>query len=158
MQQFNYPPQANSFGLSVGRVKKPNKSIGKLTKADISAPSNFKHVAHYGWGDLKCFDLNSEDAKNVTEILEKAHVSEEQFNDRRTRAIIYDFLEKNVLDSTKAEKQTQSPIQTQSPVSPKNVGFCRIYLQIEWILTISFSLFLFYSIHQRHLPEPADCQ
>lgn len=97
--------------------KKPNR---KLTKADISQPTNFKHLAHVGWDDSKRFDLNNEDVSSLDSFLKKAGVSEQQLKDRETRAYIYDFIQShNVLDSVKSEKQQQAP----PPVPTRNVSF-----------------------------------
>ena len=37
--------------FSTGSEKKSKKEKLKLTKEDISAPSNFKHLAHVGWNN-----------------------------------------------------------------------------------------------------------
>lgn len=109
-------PQTNQFGLGAGRDKK--KINRKLTKGDISAPTNFKHLAHVGWNDQKCFDLNSEEASNLRMFFQKAGVSEQQLNDNDTRKYIYDFIQSHkVLDSVKLEKQQEPP-----PVPSRNVS------------------------------------
>lgn len=91
----------------------------KLTKADISQPTNFKHLAHVGWNDSKRFELNSEEVNSLDTFLKKAGVSEQQLNDRDTRAYIYDFIQShNVLDSVISEKQQQAP----PPVPTRNVS------------------------------------
>lgn len=72
LQQFTQMPQTNRFGLGVGRDKKTNKPNRKLTKADISTPTNFKHLAHVGWDNQKCFELNSEEVSNLDMFLKKA--------------------------------------------------------------------------------------
>lgn len=114
--QFNHMPQTNQFGLGAGRDKK--KINRKLTKGDISAPTNFKHLAHVGWNDQKCFDLNSEEASNLRMFFQKAGVSEQQLNDNDTRKYIYDFIQSHkVLDSVKLEKQQEPP-----PVPSRNVS------------------------------------
>lgn len=94
----------------------------KLTKADISQPTNFKHLAHVGWNDGKRFELNSEEENSLDSFLKKAGVSQQQLNDRDTRAYIYDFIQShNVLDSVKSEKHQQAP----PPVPTRNVSFVR---------------------------------
>lgn len=109
---FAQMPQANAFvgpfGMGSGRDKK--RSNRKLTKADISMPTNFKHVVHVGWSAQKGYDLNNEEVNNLQSFLQKAGVSEQQLNDRETRAYIYDFIQSNnVLDSVKSEIEQHSP-------------------------------------------------
>lgn len=97
--------------------KRPNR---KLTKADISNPTGFKHLAHVGWNDSKRFELNTDEENTVLEtFLRKAGVSEQELGDRETRDYIYDFIQsRNVLDVVKSEKQQQSP----PPVPTRNVS------------------------------------
>lgn len=108
----------------------------KLTKADISQPTNFKHLAHVGWNDSKRFELNSEEVNSLDTFLKKAGVSEQQLNDRDTRAYIYDFIQShNVLDSVKSETQQQAP----PPVPTRNVRvFCVFVVVIFCLMHKSF--------------------
>lgn len=137
----------NATGIESNREKKrPNR---KLTKADISQPTNFKHLAHVGWNDgkrLVGLELNSDDVSNLDEFLEKAGVSEQQLNDRETRAYIYDFIQiHNVLDSVKSEKEQQEP----PPVPTRNVN-------IDLFMTFQnqFGLFSLQNATQRMAPPP----
>lgn len=96
----------NTFAFEHRRDKK--KFNRKLTKADISTPTDFIHLAHVGW------NTNKKEAE-LKAILEKAGVSQQQMNDDATREYIYGFLEQNeVLDSGK-QKQAQPP-----PVPSRN--------------------------------------
>ncbi|XP_055313084.1 actin nucleation-promoting factor WASL-like isoform X2 [Sitodiplosis mosellana] len=105
--------QMSQSTIGIRDKKRPNR---KLTKADISQPTNFKHLAHVGWNDSKHFELNNEDVNNLDTFLKKAGVSEQQLNDRDTRAYIYDFIQShNVLDSVKLETQQSPP-----PVPTRN--------------------------------------
>ncbi|XP_031640580.1 neural Wiskott-Aldrich syndrome protein [Contarinia nasturtii] len=111
MTQFSQMSQSTT---GIRDKKRPNR---KLTKADISQPTNFKHLAHVGWNDSKRFELNSEEVNSLDTFLKKAGVSEQQLNDRDTRAYIYDFIQShNVLDSVKSEKQQHTP----PPVPTRN--------------------------------------
>lgn len=93
-------------------------------------PTNFKHVVHVGWTAQKGFDLNGEEVSNLNAFLEKAGVSEQQLNDRDTRAFIYDFIQSNnVLDSVKLEKEHHVP----PPVPSRNVS-----ISIAIVITNSF--------------------
>ena len=114
MSQFSQmsPSSIPSSGL---RDKK--RGNRKLTKADISTPMDFKHVVHVGWTPQKGFDLNGEEVENLNHFLERAGVSEQQLNDRETRAFIYDFIQSNnVLDSVKLENSDQSARHDPPPV------------------------------------------
>lgn len=103
--------------------KKPNR---KLTKADISNPTGFKHVVHVGWNDSKGFDLNTEDVNSLDSFLKKAGVSEQQLSDRETRNYIYGFIKsQNVLDVVKSEKQQQAP----PPVPTRNVSISNMCIR-----------------------------
>lgn len=117
---FAQMPQASAFvgnmGIGNGRDKK--RSNRKLTKADISMPTDFKHIVHVGWSAQKGYDLNNDEVSTLNAFLEKAGVSEQQLNDRDTRAYIYDFIQShNVLDSVKSEKEQREP----PPVPSRNV-------------------------------------
>lgn len=80
-------------------------------------PTDFKHVVHVGWTAQKGFDLNGEEVENLNHFLERAGVSEQQLNDRETRAFIYDFIQSNnVLDSVKLENSDQSGRHVPPPV------------------------------------------
>lgn len=82
-------------------------------------PTNFKHVVHVGWTAQKGFDLKGDEVSNLNSFLEKAGVSEQQLNDRDTRAFIYDFIQShNVLDSVKSEKEQVPP----PPVPSRHVS------------------------------------
>lgn len=118
MTQFS-PMSQSTTGIR--DKKRPNR---KLTKADISQPTNFKHLAHVGWNDSKRFELNSEEVNSLDTFLKKAGVSEQQLNDRDTRAYIYDFIQShNVLDSVKSEQQSPPPVPT------RNVSFFHLILK-----------------------------
>ncbi|EZA49543.1 neural Wiskott-Aldrich syndrome protein isoform X2 [Ooceraea biroi] len=67
----------------------------KLTKDDISLPSNFRHVAHLGWDvNNKGLELDSVDAE-LQQFFNNAGVSEHELQDKGTRKFIYDFIERN---------------------------------------------------------------
>lgn len=105
--QFPAPNVATFAGG--GGTKLKNHATKKLTKADISMPTDFKHVVHVGWSPQKGFDLNGTEDNSLNEFLTKAGVSEQQLNDRETRAFIYDFIQSNnVLDSVKQEQDTSA--------------------------------------------------
>lgn len=145
---FAQMTQTNAFvgnmGIGIGRDKK--RSNRKLTKADISMPTDFKHIVHVGWSAQRGYDLNNEEVSTLNAFLEKAGVSEQQLNDRDTRAYIYDFIQShNVLDSVKSEKEQRDP----PPVPSRNVKcFIRILLCCSFSYVIK--LFCSASHHLHH--------
>uniref|UniRef100_A0AAG5DNW1 Wiskott-Aldrich syndrome protein n=1 Tax=Anopheles atroparvus TaxID=41427 RepID=A0AAG5DNW1_ANOAO len=94
------------------------KGMGKLSKADIGTPSNFKHVTHVGWDPHSGFDLIGEE-DSLKPFLEKAGVRDQHLKDRDTCAFIYDFIQtNNVLGQVKSE---QSNGRKQKPPAPPPV-------------------------------------
>lgn len=89
-----------SFGSNVKDKKR------KMTKADISWPTNFMHISHVGWNSKKSFGLQgSENEDFLTNFFAKAGVSEHELKDRETREFIYDFIQSNdVLGTAKMER------------------------------------------------------
>lgn len=118
--------------------KLKNRSTKKLTKADISMPTDFKHVVHVGWTAQKGFDLNGEEVNSLNAFLEKAGVSEQQLNDRETRAFIYDFIQSNnVLDSVKHEQDsgaTPTQIAQPPPVPSRHYVSLISLVPYPWVL------------------------
>lgn len=87
-----------------GRIRK--KPTRKLTKADISMPTNFEHIAHIGWEGK---NLSNRETVVLSEFLKKAGVSESQMNNRETRQYIYDFIDTNkILDSAQSNVRNYS--------------------------------------------------
>ncbi|KAM8829856.1 LOW QUALITY PROTEIN: actin nucleation-promoting factor WAS-like [Synchiropus picturatus] len=68
--------------------KKSKKKGAKLSKADIGAPSGFKHVSHVGW------DPNNLDP-DLWKLLSKAGISEDQMKDKKTSQLIYNVIEQS---------------------------------------------------------------
>lgn len=100
-------PSGNSvMPIKLLNNSKDKKRNRRVTKDDISLPTNFVHVSHVGWNAQKGFDVNGkEDDEMLQQFLSKAGVSEQQLKDRDTRAFIYDFIESNnVLASVKSER------------------------------------------------------
>lgn len=123
---FAQIPQASAFAgnMGLGNNRDKKRSNRKLTKADISMPTDFKHIVHVGWSAQKGYDLNNEEVSTLNAFLEKAGVSEQQLNDRDTRAYIYDFIQNhNVLDSAKSEKENPPPVPSRHVITNQNVLF-----------------------------------
>lgn len=90
-----------------------------ITKADISTPSEFRHVSHVGWDPDKGFDINCDDPQ-LNEFFQKAGVSEKQLQDKDTLEFIYDFIDKNGgLEAVQEDvKQTSARKPAPTPPSP----------------------------------------
>lgn len=89
-------PSVPQFGG--GGAKHRKNTAKKLTTADISMPTDFKHVVHVGWTAQNGFDLVGKDPNSMDSLnlfLQKAGVSEQELSNRKTRAFIYDFIETN---------------------------------------------------------------
>lgn len=119
MSQFSQMSPGSMPSSGLRDKKRGNR---KLTKADISMPTDFKHVVHVGWTAQKGFDLNGEEVDNLNHFLERAGVSEQQLNDRETRAFIYDFIQSNnVLDSVKLENSSDQSSRHAPPPVPSRI-------------------------------------
>lgn len=91
-----------------------------LTKADISQPTDFKHISHVGWNPESGFDINSQD-EQLKAFFQKAGVSEKQLQDKDTREFIYNFINTysvgNNNNNTQTDTQTPRKAVT-APVPP----------------------------------------
>ncbi|XP_011875442.1 PREDICTED: neural Wiskott-Aldrich syndrome protein [Vollenhovia emeryi] len=87
---------ASSSSMYKTKKKKNEQDLKrKLTKDDISLPSNFRHVAHLGWDvNNKGLELDSVDSE-LQQFFDYAGVSEHELQDKGTRKFIYDFIERN---------------------------------------------------------------
>ncbi|XP_039303453.1 neural Wiskott-Aldrich syndrome protein [Solenopsis invicta] len=87
---------ASSSSMYKTKKKKSELDLKrKLTKDDISLPSNFRHVAHLGWDvNSKGLELDSVDSE-LQQFFNNAGVSEYELQDKGTRKFIYDFIERN---------------------------------------------------------------
>ncbi|XP_078111694.1 WASP actin nucleation promoting factor b isoform X1 [Sander vitreus] len=82
-------PAASSLLIGKGKKdKKKGKKGPKLSKADIGAPSGFKHVGHVG------FDLNNLDP-DLWNLLSQAGISEDELKDEKTSQLIYNVIEQS---------------------------------------------------------------
>lgn len=83
-------PTGASLSLSgKGKKEKKSKKKGaKLSKADIGAPSGFKHVSHVG------FDPNNLDP-DLLQLLSQAGIREADMRDEQTSQLIYNVIEQS---------------------------------------------------------------
>ncbi|XP_058127493.1 actin nucleation-promoting factor WASL-like isoform X3 [Anopheles coustani] len=115
-QPYPVHQQQHSQQLANQPHQKPRKvkGMGKLSKADIGTPSNFKHVTHVGWDPHHGFDLSGEE-DTLKPFLAKAGVRDQHLKDRDTCAFIYDFIQtNNVLGQVKSESSGKK----QKPPAP----------------------------------------
>ncbi|CAL4133600.1 unnamed protein product [Meganyctiphanes norvegica] len=86
-EQSNMPP-------SIPARRKSVKFKKKLSKDQISAPRDFKHLSHIGFDpDNGGFQFNADD--RLQRFFNIVGISEHQLADKRTREFIYGFIEKN---------------------------------------------------------------
>uniref|UniRef100_A0A452HD79 Uncharacterized protein n=1 Tax=Gopherus agassizii TaxID=38772 RepID=A0A452HD79_9SAUR len=94
-------------GLPVPTASEKKKGKKKISKADIGAPSGFKHVTHVGWDPNTGFDVNNLDPDLKT-LFSQAGISEAQLTDAETSKLIYDFIEgQGGLEAVKEELRRQ---------------------------------------------------
>ncbi|XP_017031672.1 actin nucleation-promoting factor WASL [Drosophila kikkawai] len=112
-------PQKNFLSSSFGLSNQAKDKKRKVTKADISQPTNFVHISHVGWDADKGFALaGSENDEMLNEFFVKAGVSEVQLKDRDTRAFIYDFIESNNVLATVKQDSVESPTESTPHMPP----------------------------------------
>ncbi|XP_033825105.1 WASP actin nucleation promoting factor b [Periophthalmus magnuspinnatus] len=107
----------SSLSKSKKDKKNKNKKGAKLSKADIGAPSGFKHVTHVGW------DPNNLDP-DLLKLLSQAGIKEADMKDEHTSQLIYDVIEQSGgLEAVKREVNKGSgppppPPGRQGPLPP----------------------------------------
>ncbi|XP_033943542.1 WASP actin nucleation promoting factor b isoform X1 [Pseudochaenichthys georgianus] len=95
------PPPAVSLGLK--KDKKKGKKGPKLSKADIGAPSGFKHVGHVGW------DPNNIDP-DMWKLLSQAGISADAMNDEQTSQMVLNVIEQSGgMEAVKREMNRGGP-------------------------------------------------
>ncbi|XP_072027473.1 actin nucleation-promoting factor WAS-like isoform X3 [Amphiura filiformis] len=99
-----------STATSKKKEKKDKKAKkGKLTKADIGTPQDFKHVSHVGWDPEKGFDVDEMDPQ-VKDWFQTIGVSEDQLRDQNTAAFIKDFIDTHGgIDEIKKDVERMGP-------------------------------------------------
>ncbi|KAJ8404568.1 hypothetical protein AAFF_G00334310 [Aldrovandia affinis] len=104
------PVPASLRSASKGKKeKKSKKKASKLTKADIGAPSCFKHVSHVGW-DPENMD------PDLKRLLSCAGISETDLNDSETSQLIYDIIEQSGgMEAVKKEMRQQDSVPPPPP-------------------------------------------
>eukprot|EP00069_Balaena_mysticetus_P003406 bmy_16627T0 len=91
-----------------GPSDKKRSGKKKISKADIGAPSGFKHVSHVGWDPQNGFDVNNLDP-DLRSLFSRAGISEAQLTDAETSKFIYDFIEnQGGLEAVRKEMRRQA--------------------------------------------------
>ncbi|XP_046824516.1 neural Wiskott-Aldrich syndrome protein-like [Vespa crabro] len=122
---------ASSSSMYKSKKKKGDKdSRRKLTKDDISLPSNFRHIVHMGWNaENKGLEFDAVNPE-LKKFFDMVGVSEHQLRDQETREFIYNFIESHggmnavkevVLPSTKSRNTSQPPVLPQRQEYPPPV-------------------------------------
>ncbi|XP_062419053.1 WASP like actin nucleation promoting factor a isoform X2 [Pungitius pungitius] len=107
--RFHQQPPYHLKNVLSRKDKKNKSKKKKLTKADISTPSNFQHIGHVGWDPDTGFDLNNLDPE-LKNLFDMCGISEAQLKDRETSKVIYDFIEKKGgVEAVKNELRRQAP-------------------------------------------------
>ncbi|KAI5734706.1 hypothetical protein M8J77_009712 [Diaphorina citri] len=118
------PKSRHMRSLSGGRGgdRRRDGKKNKLTKADISSPTEFRHVSHVGFDPNRGFDaVDIQNSPELEMFFEKAGVSQSQLQDRKTREFIYDFISRNGgLDAAKEEAHLPPPPVPARSVHPSN--------------------------------------
>ncbi|NXX03897.1 WASP protein, partial [Larus smithsonianus] len=83
------PTAGPTASPTTGEQKKGRK---KISKADIGAPSGFKHVGHIGWDPNNGFDVAALDPA-LRALFAQAGISEAQLADAETSRLIHDFIQ-----------------------------------------------------------------
>ncbi|XP_065666387.1 uncharacterized protein LOC136087477 isoform X2 [Hydra vulgaris] len=98
------------------KKEKPGKKKEKLSKEDISTPSDFRHVGHVVWDPRGGFEINNIDPQ-WRKLFDTIGVTEKQLEDEETSKFIYEFVEshggiekatKELEKSGNADDNTQS--------------------------------------------------
>lgn len=103
--------------VSTYSKKKDKKGKKKFSKADIGAPSGFKHVKHVGWDPNSGFDVNALDPE-LKALFSHAGISDDQLTDVETSKLIYDFIEQQGgMEAVKQEMRRSGPAPPPPPPS-----------------------------------------
>lgn len=100
------PTAGPTVSPTAGDQKKGRK---KISKADIGAPSGFKHVGHIGWDPSNGFDVAALDPA-LRALFAQAGITEVQLADAETSRLIHDFIaDRGGLQAVREELRRQGP-------------------------------------------------
>lgn len=110
IMENGFPNMQTSTINSHLKRKTKRRTTGKITKADIGMPQEFRHVSHVGWNPYTGFDLDNVDDPKLQDFFARAGVSESHLQDRSTREFIYAFIEKHGgIDAVTEELDNRKP-------------------------------------------------
>ncbi|XP_075580862.1 actin nucleation-promoting factor WAS, partial [Pelecanus crispus] len=113
------PTAGPTASPTAGEQKKGRK---KISKADIGAPSGFKHVGHIGWDPSNGFDVAALDP-DLRALFAQAGISEAQLADAETSRLIHDFIQgQGGLQAVREEMRRQGPHGPPPPGPPTPPG------------------------------------
>ncbi|XP_061198590.1 actin nucleation-promoting factor WAS-like [Neopsephotus bourkii] len=113
------PTDGPTASTTAGDQKKSRK---KISKADISAPSGFRHVGHIGWDPRNGFDVAALDPA-LWALFTQAGITEVQLADAETSRLIHDFItERGGLQAVREELQHQGQPPSSRPPLPPSRG------------------------------------
>ncbi|KAL4226644.1 hypothetical protein ACF0H5_014625 [Mactra antiquata] len=91
---LNKPPATNTVKEAPKGGKKDKKGKKKLTKEDISTPTDFRHVSHVGWDPNTGLDMKKLDPE-MKALFEQIGIDDQSQVDEDTIDFIYDFVDKH---------------------------------------------------------------
>ncbi|KAF6019209.1 WASL [Bugula neritina] len=102
--------------------KKSRNDKRKITKDEISGPSDFRHVNHVGWDPNSGFDVNNLDS-DMKSLFEMAGISQDALQDETIRKQIYDVIEsQGGLDAVKQQVGKRPAAPSPAPPPPPPVA------------------------------------
>ncbi|NWX02379.1 WASP protein, partial [Caloenas nicobarica] len=111
-------PSPTTGPLAAPAPGEQRKGRKKISKADIGAPSGFKHVGHIGWDPNNGFDVAALDPALRT-LFARAGISEAQLADAETSRLIHDFIQGcGGLQAVRAEMGQGEPPNTTADPPP----------------------------------------
>ncbi|KAH3865289.1 hypothetical protein DPMN_028328 [Dreissena polymorpha] len=110
-------PNNNGKNIPNNKKDKGAKGKRKITKEDISTPTDFRHVSHVGWDPNTGLDMQKLDPEMKT-LFEQIGIEQSQV-DEETIDFIYDFVEKQGgIDALRKEMAQQK---CTPPPTPRRV-------------------------------------
>uniref|UniRef100_A0A8B9IXV7 WASP actin nucleation promoting factor n=1 Tax=Amazona collaria TaxID=241587 RepID=A0A8B9IXV7_9PSIT len=119
------PTAGPTASPTAGEQKKSRK---KISKADIGAPSGFRHVGHIGWDPSNGFDVGVSCSVAALDpalraLFAQAGITEVQLADAETSRLIHDFItDHGGLQAVREELQRQGQPRSPRPPLPPSRG------------------------------------
>ncbi|XP_075040201.1 uncharacterized protein LOC142100153 [Mixophyes fleayi] len=117
---FGYRFQASGTRSENASFYSPKESCtgrahrGKLSKSDISSPSDFKHVTHVGFNSIPGLDAGSD--VDVKTLFHLAGVKEEHLRDQELSRMLFDVIEKEGgMEALRRQTRRMTSVERHSP-------------------------------------------